>query len=69
MLEPPWQVSPSVLQERERLCLLHKREDVLCEAQVPAQAKAMDVLSTLKTGERSWQSCPRLSSWVLVLSQ
>lgn len=69
MLEPPWQVSPSVLQEGERLRLLHKWEDVLCEAQVPAEAKAVDVLSTLKTGECSSQSCPRLSSWVLVLSQ
>lgn len=69
MLEPPWQVSPSVLQEGECLRLLHKREDVLCEAQVPAEAKAVDVLSTLKTGECSSQSCPRLSSSVLVLSQ
>lgn len=45
MLESPWQVPPPVLPEGKRLCVLHEREDVLREAQVPAEAKALDVLS------------------------
>lgn len=48
MLEPPRQVPPPMLQEGECLCLLHKREDVLREAQVPAEAKALDILSAQK---------------------
>jgi hypothetical protein len=37
-----------MLQEGERLRLLHKREDVLREAQIPAEAKAVDVLTAQK---------------------
>lgn len=48
MLESPRQVPPPMLQEGERLCLLHKREDVLREAQIPTEAKAVDVLTARK---------------------
>lgn len=48
MLESPWQVPPPMLQEGERLRLLHKWEDVLREAQIPAEAEAVDVLTARK---------------------
>lgn len=48
MLESPRQVPPPLLQEGECLRLLHEREDVLREAQVPAEAEALDVLTARK---------------------
>ena len=59
MLESPRQVPPPMLQEGECLCLLHEWEDVLCEAQIPAEAEAMDVLTARKPEAQTMQMAKR----------
>lgn len=55
MLESPRQVPSPMLPEGKRLCLLHKREDVLREAQIPAEAEAVDVLTARKPEAQTMQ--------------